>query len=240
MKFSPYALFFEPTDVDPKFPCGICSNNVNNEHKAVQCDFCNYWNHIECEEISDESYQNLSEVNNLDIHCCKICNEEIYNCPQNFDEETAMIENLNLDILTTPNLSPDPIIIYNCGSCLKKVGQRHKAVLCDLCEKWNHIKCDGIDNRTYEKLKKSNDSEKYFCKQCKETCFPFQKLSDDEFLTSVIKNIDIKEDLNLSLTPRATLKTLFNDFSSHNRDEPTSMNCDYYDLTSQLPLSRKL
>ena len=37
----------------------------------------------------------------------------------------------------------------------------------------------------------------HFCKICKEDSLPFQKLSDEEFITSIIKNIEYKEDLNL-------------------------------------------
>ena len=94
---------------------------------------------------------------------------------------------------------------YPCGICLKNVSQRHRAVQCDLCNYWNHIKCDGVENKTYEALKKSDDSVKHFCKLCKEDIFAFQKLSDDEFFTSIVKNIEIKEDLNLRVTPTETL-----------------------------------
>ena len=97
-----------------------------------------------------------------------------------------------------PNLNPKSTVenedqVYQCGICSKKVGHRHKAVLCDLCDCWNHIKCDEIDNKTYEALKKSNDSEKYYCKLCRQNIFAFQHLSDDGFFTSIIKSINLKE-----------------------------------------------
>ena len=82
---------------------------------------------------------------------------------------------------------------YPCGICLKNVSQRHRAVQCDFFNYWNHIKCDGVENKTYEALKKSDDSVKHFCKLCKMDIFAFQKLSDDEFFTSVVKNVEIKE-----------------------------------------------
>ena len=116
----------------------------------------------------------------------------------------------------------------------KKVGVRHKAVFCDYCCQWNHIKCDGIDNKTYNSLKKSDDDdEKYFCKLCKESIFPFQKLSDDEYFTSIIKNIEVKEDLNLKLFPSSSLKTLLTDFSNQNGEE-CLIKCDYYDLSANI------
>ena len=82
--------------------------------------------------------------------------------------------------------------IYPCGICTKKVSQRNKAIQCDLCNYWNHIKCDDIDDKTYEALKKSTKSEIYYCKVCREEIFPFQTLSNDQFFTSIIKNVDIR------------------------------------------------
>ena len=124
-----------------------------------------------------------------------------------------------------------------CKICSKTVSHRHRAVQCDLCNFWNHIKCDNVDNKLYETLKKSDDTVKHFCKLCKEDIFAFQKLTDDEFFTSIVKNIDIAEDINLHITPKRTLKTLFNDFSSHNKEEASPINCNYYDLTSKIPFS---
>ena len=184
--------FNEPTDENPKYPCGICSKTVKSSHKATQCDSCNFWNHIKCDQIDNTSYVNLIKSN------------DIY----------------DLNPLNTPSTN-----IYYCRIYSKKVGHFHKSVQCDLCDQWSHIKCDGIDNKTYEALKKSSDYESYFCKICEEETFAFQKLSDDEFFTSIVKNIDLKDDLNL-----------FNDLSGHNKDEP-SINCDYYDLSIPIPSS---
>ena len=177
------------------FPCGICLLDVTDEHKAIQCDFCNYWNHIECEGIDVLIYENLTKFSDSEIHCCPICKEEMQNNPHNLSvTEINMIENLDLNVLTTPDvhvsLTQSDDQLYHCGVCKRKVGVRNKAVFCDLCQLWNHIKCDGIDDKTYKDLKKSDDDEKYYCKLCKEGIFPFQKLSDDVYFTSIIKNID--------------------------------------------------
>ena len=79
---------------------------------------------------------------------------------------------------------PDQNVVnakYPCGVCAKNVGKRMKSVQCDLCNFWNHIKCDGIDNKTYEALKRSKESELYYCRICKDEIFPFQALSDDQY-----------------------------------------------------------
>ena len=68
-----------------------------------------------------------------------------------------------------------------------------------------------------------------------EDTIPFHKLSDDEFITSIVKNIEYNEDLNLRTTPPSGLKRLFTDFSTHNEDDPVSINCEYYDTTTRIP-----
>ena len=135
-----------------------------------------------------------------------------------------------------PNPNPIPNPIYPCGCCNKKVNPRNKAMQCDICNYFNHIRCDGISAYDYEKMKKINDTPglelSHICKICKEEIFPFQCLSEDEFLTSIIKNIDYNKDLNLKITPPTDLKRLFTDFSGHSEDESSPVNCEYYDVTS--------
>ena len=125
---------------------------------------------------------------------------------------------------------------YPCGICTKVVTQRHKAIQCDSCN-YGIISntTESTIERAYEALKKPGESEKYFRKICKEDIIPFQKLSYDEFFTSVVKTIDIEEDLNLRISPSQTLKTLFNDLSSQNEDKPSPINCGYYDLLTHIP-----
>ena len=128
---------------------------------------------------------------------------------------------------------------YPCGACNKNVSERSKAIQCDSCNYWNHIRCDEITPYSYEKLLKLPQAKRdkiiHYCKKCKEDNFPFQKLSDDEFITSIIKNLDYNEDLNLRITPPNEIKRLFTDFSSSNDDDPVVINCDYYDTTTRIP-----
>ena len=99
----------------------------------------------------------------------------------------------------------DPNPRYPCGTCGRNVSEHMKAVKCDSCNFWNHIRCDEIIPYDYDKMLKLPLSERekitHFCKICKEDCFPFQKLSEEEFLTSIIKNIEYNEDLNLRSEP---------------------------------------
>ena len=60
-------LFEEPPEGDPhpKYPCGVCSKFVGKRMKAVQCDLCNYWNHIKCDKIDDKTYNSLKKLGRI-------------------------------------------------------------------------------------------------------------------------------------------------------------------------------
>ena len=68
--------FEDPDSNEPKskYPCGICSKNVNKEHRSIQCSLCNYHVHIKCNKIDPNSY---STLRNSDKHfICITCIED--------------------------------------------------------------------------------------------------------------------------------------------------------------------
>ena len=40
-----------------KFPCSLCSKNVNKSQKAIQCDQCKLWSHASCNGITKSEYE---------------------------------------------------------------------------------------------------------------------------------------------------------------------------------------
>ena len=38
---------------------------------------------------------------------------------------------------------------FPCKICKKPVAQNHKAIFWDICDTWVHIKCNKINNQTY-------------------------------------------------------------------------------------------
>ena len=76
----------------------------------------------------------------------------------------------------------DPHPRYPCGTCRRVVGERNKAIQCEVCNYWNHIGCDGISPYDYEKLKKLPQVERdkiiHYCKRCMEDALPFQQVYD--------------------------------------------------------------
>ena len=39
------------------FPCSICSKNVEEDHHALQCSFCDSWSHNKCNNIKTKLYK---------------------------------------------------------------------------------------------------------------------------------------------------------------------------------------
>ena len=58
----------------PKFPCKICAKNVQDKDKAVQCDLCELWIHIKCNNFNCLDYRYLQNCDEFwySIACCSI------------------------------------------------------------------------------------------------------------------------------------------------------------------------
>ncbi len=124
---------------------------------------------------------------------------------------------------------------YPCGACNRNVAKRMRAIQCDICNFWTHIKCDRIEPSHYEILKKS-DSLHHYCKRCKEEHFPFQTLDNEQVIASVVHNVNINDDLNLQVNPPPRLRSLFNDLNDRNED--SQINCEYYDYSDRIPFTK--
>ena len=82
---------------------------------------------------------------------------------------------------------PDP-----CGICQKNVNRNQKAILCDNCKHWIHIKCNGTTADEYKKIIDNNsllsdeeiDNNVWYCNKCllvnMADIFPFGLESDQE------------------------------------------------------------
>ena len=51
-------------------------------------------------------------------------------------------------------------IKFPCGICNTAVAKTHRAVFCDVCNKWVHIKCTGITASQYTTKKKKKKKKK--------------------------------------------------------------------------------
>ena len=84
-----------------KYPCTECIKPVRSNQKAIQCDFCNFWTHLKCTNISLAEYNFLSR--NDDYFYCDRCNDRLPNFTDSF---FASGVNMESELNATPN-SPE-------------------------------------------------------------------------------------------------------------------------------------
>ena len=111
---------------------------------------------------------------------------------------------------------------FPCRTCAKNVHDKDKAVQCDLCEHWSHIKCNNLNYLDYRYLQTCN--EPLHCIECCSKIFPFNSLCDKNFLaccTNTDSSIMLwkgkkktTEISSLLLKPTINLELLVNQFNN--------------------------
>ena len=52
-------------------------------------------------------------------------------------------------------------VSHPCGICTKPVAHNHRAIECDICKLWIHIKCNFISKERYFELIEEDESNKW-------------------------------------------------------------------------------
>ena len=97
------------------------------------------------------------------------------------------------------NLSPfefqsfcsDPTLSWTCSVCVDNthcikcnigfnLNSNQKSICCHLCKKYFHLKCSHLTLAKYSLLSTSN--EKWYCRTCTNSIFPFNNLDNNKFL----------------------------------------------------------
>ena len=66
--------FEEPLTENSPLPCGICSKNINKNHRYIKCNICNYRVHIKCNKTDTSTYERSNKTSEP-LFCIK-CQEE--------------------------------------------------------------------------------------------------------------------------------------------------------------------
>ena len=78
------------------------------------------------------------------------------------------------------------MIANPCGVCSRPVAFNHKAIICDICQKWIHLRWNKLDDKDYKFFQDDiNFDEKFFCLNC----VAFSRLINNEFEVSVKNGI---------------------------------------------------
>ena len=114
---------------------------------------------------------------------------------------------------------------YPCNICNNPVAKNHKAIQCDKCQLWVHIKCNKINVQTYKLL--IEDETTWYCISCSKDLYPFSSLNDCEFH----KTIQGKKIKSLTVAKKRSRNenTLLNKVSDAINDENIDNSSSYFD-----------
>ena len=109
-------------------------------------------------------------------------------------------------------------IKFPCKICTRSVAKNHRAINCDICHQWVHIKCNYLSDSTYKHLMESNET--WFCIICSKELFPFSNITNmDLHLTLQGKHFSINSSPNdLNIDPSKQLSTLFENLNNISHD----------------------
>ena len=103
----------------------------------------------------------------------------------------------------------------NCAVCLKTVARTHRALSCDQCDSWCHIKCGYVTPKQYREFQQM-DSLSWICPPCLLSVLPFANTT----LNSTLNSSTGSDDTG-SLTPtRESEKDPLQDLVDLKREHP--------------------
>ena len=81
---------------------------------------------------------------------------------------------------------------YPCSVCSKNVNDKHRAICCNICDQWVHIRCNMLDAKDYTEMK--NDPKKFcYCISCINENMPFTKLTNPDYYAAVKKGVMLSD-----------------------------------------------
>ena len=109
-----------------KIHCSICTKTIAKNHRKINCNSCNSYVHIKCNQMDVEYYNKIINLNLPQF--CISCNG---NDPSTTSATKQKIK---------------------CNVCTKTIAKTHRALQCHICEGNVHIKCNKTDAKTFENL----------------------------------------------------------------------------------------
>ena len=173
-------------------------------YHVTSADYCL---HLECEPVNTSPFVSPTACQpSIDFadkwtqifYCIKHTRTVPLSIPLEFSKRTHVY--LLLFLCGDISLNPGPVK-NPCGICSKPVARNHRAILCEACYNWHHIKCAGISPDDYICLGSTDDP--WCCHQC----------SHFQFSDSFFLDIDCVP-LDHSLSS--------NDISTHDTDSSQS------------------
>ena len=110
---------------------------------------------------------------------------------------------------------------YPCTVCKKVFLNQHKAICCDHCNQWVHIKCNDLNDLDYNLLKSKN--EFWYCILCTSEILPFCTVNSVRPLS--------EGNLNKPIGALINLMNQLNNFTDEEKENELKLpNCRYREI----------
>ena len=79
--------------------CPKCEKDVSGTDEALQCEICQNWYHLKCQNINKKIYKFLSSKDGQDLHWyCSVCDKLALNVIKSMTQMETRIQNLELEV----------------------------------------------------------------------------------------------------------------------------------------------
>lgn len=127
-------------------PCGKCNKEVKEETKAVECDNCALWYHLQCTKVSARLYEEINEGNGESVWHCDTCKGVVKGMITEIEKLKEENEQLRIDMKC--------VIEHN-----KNLNQKLKEIEDKWEEKKNEM-VEAIIGEVMYKIQQREDAEK--------------------------------------------------------------------------------
>ncbi|XP_063436638.1 uncharacterized protein LOC134718077 [Mytilus trossulus] len=135
------------------------------------------------------------------------------------------------------HINPGPIK-HPCTDCKKSVRSNQKAVQCDFCDNWTHLKCTNISNTQYHILSTSDDT--FYCYECSQRLPNFtESFFNDTFSQSCSTSFNLSGSsqngtINIvnSDSGDEHQYDIFSELNEARRKHPDTFSCAYLNINS--------
>lgn len=149
-------------------------------------------------------YHETYLVSNIDLKCSTNINFSLlhYYVLTKIKRTSSIHQYCFFLLLLSGDIETNPGPIKNpCSVCLKSVAKNHRAINCDTCNLWSHIKCSKISTSEYQHLQNLTSFD-FVCSRCL-----MQELHSPELDSEFVPQINKHYPLNLQADEIETLST---------------------------------
>ena len=122
----------------------------------------------------------------------------------------------------------------SCNICARNIRENAKAVCCDFCDNWIHIRCNSISPSRYAELSEEDNNESFLCIKCFNDELPFGFQNDKVFDKTVTLGLDNSnlDNLNFNISKKEKKMVNFLSKTIFESNDPNINNshCKYYSI----------